>query len=262
MSNLKIIEWNIHGAGGYGNYATPNFVADEILSKKVDIVIIVEFILGNNWDYLRRTLEKDYELFISPYTNNGNQVMVALKKESGFIVKNVVTVNPIDKNKPEFLQVETVLENTPLTIIGARIKTQGNNVEIASQFKFLSDHLRLLKDKKVLCAGDFNVWKNPLSEKLCINSDNIFTPKYSMKPSDYNTLDTWSVVIKNLKTGVVGKSLSDHIIGFGMYSDSIKYNWDFVKKVNGYGNKRPEDYKSELIGFPDHAILFAEFELK
>lgn len=263
MDTVKIIEWNIHGAGGYGNYSTPNFIVNKILSEKVDIVIIVEFIQGNNWGYLGTELEKDYELFISPYSNDRNQVMSALKKESKFIVENVITVNPIDKNKPEFLQIETVFKETPLTIIGVRIKTQGNYSETESQFEFLRNHLMLLSNKNVLCAGDFNVWKNPLSQKLAINLEKIFTPEYSMRPGDFSTLNTWSAVIKKLKNDKGSKALIDHIVGFGMDKKSVKlqYDWDFVTNDNGYGDIKQDEYKSHLIGLPDHAILFAEFKL-
>ena len=30
-NELNIMEWNIHGAAGYGNYSTPFFIADWIL---------------------------------------------------------------------------------------------------------------------------------------------------------------------------------------------------------------------------------------
>ncbi|MCI2105268.1 MAG: endonuclease/exonuclease/phosphatase family protein [Intestinimonas sp.] len=260
---IKIMEWNIHGAGGYGNYAIPNFVADTILYQKVDIAIIVEFVAGKQWDYLKKTLEKTYNLFLSPYISERNQVMIALKKETGFSIKRVLTENPLEKEKPESLQIEAKLDSTSLAIMGVRIKTQGTKEQIASQFEFLKDHLKSLKNTNVLCAGDFNVWKKPLSKKLGIISDNIFTPKYAMEFGDFNTLDTWSAVIRNPKTDVVGKALIDHIvtIGIEMHSDSIVYDWSFVTNGNGYGNRKPEDYKSDLIGLPDHAILFAEFEL-
>lgn len=263
LNKLEIMAWNIHGAGGYGNYAIPNFVADKILNKNVDIAIIVEFITGKGWDYLIGTLEKSYDIFISPYTSGINQVMIALKKEKGFEVKRILTENPIEKEKPEFLQVETKLEGKSFAIIGVRIKTQGTNKQIDSQFEFLKDHLKTLKNSNVLCAGDFNVWKTPLSEKLDITSEYIFTPEYSMVDGDFNTLDTWSAVIKN--SNVVGKALIDHIIAKGVGIKEVidlKYSWDFVSEKNSYGNLKPEDYKSHLVGLPDHAILSATVELK
>lgn len=265
LNKLEIMAWNIHGAGGYGNYAIPNFVADKILNKNVDIAIIVEFITGKGWDYLIGTLEKSYDIFISPYTSGINQVMIALKKEKGFEVKRILTENPIEKEKPEFLQVETELEGKSFAIIGVRIKTQGTNKQIDSQFEFLKDHLKTLENSNVLCAGDFNVWKTPLSKKLKLDITpeyNIFTPEYSMVDGDFNTLDTWSAVIKNSKTNVVGKALIDHIIAKGLGIKDLKYSWDFVSEKNGYGNLKPEDYKSHLVGLPDHAILSATVELE
>jgi endonuclease/exonuclease/phosphatase (EEP) superfamily protein YafD len=191
--------------------------------------------------------------------------MIALKKEKGFEVKRILTENPIEKEKPEFLQVETELEGKSFAIIGVRIKTQGTNKQIDSQFEFLKDHLKTLENSNVLCAGDFNVWKTPLSKKLNITSKYIFTPEYSMVDGDFNTLDTWSAVIKNSKTNVVGKALIDHIIAKGVGIKEVidlKYSWDFVSEKNSYGNLKPEDYKSHLVGLPDHAILSATVELK
>lgn len=47
----------------------------------------------------------------------------------------------------------------------------------------------------------------------------------------------------------------DHIISKGVHINNNDYIWDFVTPNNGYGNLKPEDYKSHLTGFPDHAIL-------
>lgn len=257
---IKIMEWNIHGAGGYENYSIPNFIADTILRKKVDIVIIVEFIAGKGWDRLGKTLGKTYDLFVSPYTDKTNQVMIALKKSTDFEVEKIHTEDPLEREKPEMLQIETKFNGKFLTIIGVRIKTQGTTKQAESQFEFLNDHLKSLGNSYVLCAGDFNVWKNPLSKKLTISTNNIFTPKYSMIPGDFNTLTTWSAVIKKPKTNVIGKALIDHIITISIGMHSAEYNWDFVTFDNGYGNRKPEDYKSDLLGLPDHAILLAELE--
>lgn len=67
-------------------------------------------------------------------------------------------------------------------------------------------------------------------------------------------------VIKN--SNVVGKALIDHIIAKGLGIKDLKYSWDFVSEKNGYGNLKPEDYKSHLVGLPDHAILSATVELE
>lgn len=263
-ATIRVMAWNIHGAGGYGNYAIPNFVADKIISENVDIAVVVEFITGRGWDYLIGTLEKTYDLFISPYTSCRNQVMIALKKEKGFEVKRILTENSVEKEKPEFLHIETELEGKSFSIIGIRVKNQGTDEQIDEQFEFLKVYLKELENTNIVCAGDFNVWRNPLSKKLNISSDYIFTPKYSMMKGNFQTLDNWSAVIKNHKMNVVGKSLIDHIIARGVgirEVNEVKYSWDFITKKNNYGNLKSSDYKSHLVGLPDHAILSATIKI-
>lgn len=267
IESLNFFEWNIHGYGGYGNYAIPNFVADTILEKNADIIILVEFIIGKGWDYFVNTLEKKYNIFVSPYATGRNQVLIALKKGKEFNIKEILTLNPLENGKPEFLRIDLEWKQKPLTIIGVRIKSQGTNQEIASQFSFLEAQLTLLTNTNVLCSGDFNVWKNPLSEKLNLKRLNekaknkfcVSTPKHAMERNNFDSLTTWSSIVKNMY-GKIGKALIDHIIIKGLIVNDPLYSWDFVKERNGYGKLQKEAYKSHLIGLPDHAILTATIE--
>lgn len=269
LDKLKIIEWNIHGAAGYGNYSIPEFVADEIMLQDADIVILTEFVIKCNWDYFRGVLEKKYKLFSSPYISGQNGVLIAIKKDNeDFDINSAMIsseLNTIQTEKPNFLQVTIEYNEKPLTIIGTRIRPRNEQFK-KEQYEILKEHLESLEGK-VICAGDFNVW----SSFIVGNNKG----QWNLKPTDYdfrtptntwsnskyspkNEPSTWSHVGKG-KADILYKSLIDHIVtkGVTIIKEKLNYSWDFVNENNGYGNLNPEDYKSNLVGLPDHAILSA-----
>ncbi|MEE1055764.1 MAG: hypothetical protein UH239_00760 [Acutalibacteraceae bacterium] len=258
---MKFLEWNIHGMGGYGNYSIPCFVADQIILKNVDIAVLVEFFTGCNWNYIRGILEKKYILIVSPYIEGYNQVLIALKKEI-FEIKNVITLNPIDKNKPEFLQVSTDVNGKSLEVIGTRLKTVSGTKN--EQLRFLKNYFDKLNN--FICLGDFNGNVNFLQKELGKNC--IYSPR--VVPKGNNEILRWSYIHKN-KTRInvdhiisnvnILRNISDSLSekeGYKMYA---KYDWGFVNKNNGYGKLNSESHLSHLIGLPDHAILLGEFEI-
>jgi endonuclease/exonuclease/phosphatase family metal-dependent hydrolase len=163
--------------------------------------------------------------------------------------------------KPNFLQIEVELKLTkqPIFIIGTRIRDTDDHTK---QFQALKEHLdNLPKDSKLICAGDFNEWKNHVSNNLG-KSYNVCTPRYDMAVwQNYDTLDKWSAVVRNQKTKKDSKTLIDHIITKNVRVTNEDYLWDFVNKENEYGDLNPEDNKTHLIGLPDHAILIADIEI-
>lgn len=260
---MRMLEWNIHGATGYGNYSIPEFVADEIMERGTEIVILTEFVMLGGWDYLRGVLKKKYKLFCSPYVCEQNGVLIAIRKDISDFDTNSARVssdlNTTQTEKPNFLQVEVnkVKDKQSIFIIGTRIRDTNH----IAQFRALKDHMDSLPEKsKILCAGDFNEWKNHVANKLGRNLT-VFTPSFEMETNDFDTVNTWSAVLKNKATGKTGKALIDHIIAKNIKVTNEEYTWDFVNKSNGYGAAMPEDYKSNMIGLPDHAILTATIEI-
>ena len=75
--SYSFLEWNIQGAGGLSGYTIQKFVADTIIQKNKDIVVLVEFYIGYNFDYIRQRLQNNYFVFISPFLYEHNQVLIA-----------------------------------------------------------------------------------------------------------------------------------------------------------------------------------------
>ena len=63
---IKYLEWNLHAMGGIG-YEIPSFVSKCINS--VDIFALVEFCASNGWEEFKHDLEKEFDLYCSPFVS-------------------------------------------------------------------------------------------------------------------------------------------------------------------------------------------------
>lgn len=259
---MKLIEWNIHGAAGYGNYSMPSFIANTILDLNPDVAILVEFVFAEGWGMVKKSLEKHYYLLSSPYVSGTNGILIAIKKEVAGAGENMELVADLHTEQPElpnFLQVKVLEGNKEINVLGVRIRDDPETNEM--QCKAVSDHIRTLSaNSTIICAGDFNIWNRYVKERIGISDIQVYTPEYTMEPGKFNTLSTWSAVIKG-RYGGSGKALIDHVIVRNANVCKIEYRWDFVNRKNGYGDLKAGDYKSHLSGLPDHAILLAEIEV-
>lgn len=278
--NLKVIEWNIHGAASMGwnnNYTIQEFVVNRIIDadEKADIIILVEFVVAKGWDYLQSKFEENNYIWFMTYISSQNGILIAIKKHiEGLNLEEIkkcegdkisTTMNTGIAEKPDFIQVELkVEEKQPIFIIGTRIRVDsGKNTDddkkVAlkrNQFKELDAYLSKIGSGQVICAGDFNaywpsIWKTKKNTTL---------PKTSQT---YDLHTQWDLAKKQFSyvLPIGTKCTFDHIISRGVAVSNIEYNWDFVSISNGYDNLKAEDYKSHLIGLPDHAILIADIEL-
>lgn len=254
-NEINIMEWNIHGATGYGNYSTPFFVADWIIDYNIDIAILTEFVTGCGWEYLQGRLEKNYAIFVSPYVSKKNQCLIALKKNRGFDVDNVQAITEMNtavKDRPNFLQLNVEYNGTIIKVIGIRIRDFSNQNEWVS----LDEHLSGLENGIVICMGDFNAYWSDKTGTIWKTNRNTTLPN-ACKKFDIETPD-WNLKNNSFSYVLPGKkALSiDSLIYKGVSSvKDFKYEWEFVSKENGYGKLKACDEKSHLIGLPDHAIL-------
>lgn len=254
-NKINIMEWNIHGATGYGNYSTPVFVADWIMENKIDIAILTEFVTGCGWEYLQGRLEKQFALFVSPYISKNNQCLIALKKNIGFSVEQAQVITEmctINKDRPDFLQLNVKYKGTNINVIGTRIRDYSNSNEWLS----LDEHISSLTNEVVICLGDFNAYWSNQSGKIWRTDKNTTLPN-TCKEYDIETPD-WSLLNNSFSYVLPGgkKINIDSLIYRGVsLINEFKYEWNFVSKENGYGKVKPFDEKSHLIGLPDHAIL-------
>ena len=283
MSKLKAMVWNIHGAASTGwsnHYETKKFVVDKIVDINADVIIINEFVVSQGWDYFQQRLEVYNYIWFITYTSGNNGILIAVKKEkldnadsiANQIYQTEIVTTTMDtkiKDKPNFLQVKLNINNKHLYVIGVRIrvllganKTDDEKMNFKNQqLKALKEHLDSIStEAAILCGGDFNAWKNAI-QSVMGSCYSVSTPTYSMRKwQDYSTLDVWSAVPYKDKN----KQLFDHFIS----TTNVKVinpmydGWSFVVSNHiEYKNRQIEDYKSDLVGCPDHDILYSEVEI-
>lgn len=260
--NYTFLEWNVQGAGGYSNYSIPKFVADTIIEKNIDIVVLVEFYIGCNFDYFRQCIQDNYYMFISPFVYEHNQILIALNrnkfKEED--INGIITINPMDEKLPEYLQINIETgQDKVFSIIGARIKANCPE-DKKKQFNFLNEQIRLID--KVICIGDFNV-TNSYAQKF-LTSAEIYGPRtidnvrWSFVHKDGGKRGIDLIAVKNIEVLKNEKDDLSEKEGYEMYA---KYDWNFVNNKNGYGKLTSSDYLPEFTGKPNHAILIGSFEV-
>jgi exonuclease III len=301
---MKLFVWNINQRRS--GQEIPLFVSEEIMNAdkedKADIVVLTEFISAAHKENIEKFIEslnEKYECFYNIDRKDGNGVLIAIRKD--FVRSNNVKINkPIEcmeinnkkqQEQPNFLQLDMIVNEKPISIIGTRIRIgttcRSDLIERREQVLSLIDHIdelkRKEKDKKkyknIIIAGDFNNLKiygkeseYYLTERKHYHGKVLFdTYNYHILKDDFFNYAEMNVSTPESESELtwswVGKGRckpkfkEDHIILKGFKVSDKKYSWDFVKKDNGYGDLKPEDYKSHLVGFPDHAILTADVEL-
>jgi len=287
--------------GWSNQYEIKNFVVDKVVDIKADVIIINEFVVSQGWDYFQQQLVAHNYIWFITHTSGNNGILIAVKKQilnnADSIADQVyqteivtTTMTTKIKDKPNFLQVKLNIGEKELYVIGTRIRVKLDevaarelNIEVRpkqklsdegkdkiqkTQIQFKNQQLKALKehldsispDAAILCGGDFNAWKNPI-QTVMGSRYSVSTPTYRMgKWQDYSTLDVWSAVPYNDKN----KQLFDHFIS----TTNVKVvnpmydGWSFVISNNTeYKDRRIEDYKSDLVGCPDHDILYADIEI-
>lgn len=277
---LKVLTWNINNRAN-NSKSMPLFIANEIVNRTADIVILTEFNITEGWESFKDILEENnYKLFYNKWSNNNaNEILIAIKKRKEIkfkFEKNILIESDI-KEKPDFLEIPIIFEGKVFNIIGNRIRPEKDYTKRRQQLDSLIEHL---KDKEnVLIMGDFN------NSKICgdrnLRYEDVREEYHFTQRGEVSDLyDTYNYhILKDAfkdndftlytpKEGYswVGmgnyKYQQDHIVTKGLYLDESYYDWDFVKFHNGYKNLHEGDYKSDEPGLPDHAILTSVIVIK
>ena len=247
---MKLMGWNINQRANFRNQANlPDLIINEIKRLKVDIAVLTEFYKCVDYeDFISKIESLGYTVFLDPRPAERykNQVLIAVSdKLDVYNEGNIKTFpNEIDSNYPNFLQVTVKYNNAPLTIIGTRMR----DMEKVPQFKILNNYLATLPiENKIICIGDFNALRPYCIKHLnFFNEDNIY-------PDWHNHPDEWSYVFKNYN-----KAQLDLLAVKGLSVTNEKYDWDYLKHSKSYFYA--DDYKSDVVGFPDHAVLVADLK--
>ena len=257
---IKYLEWNLHAMGGNG-YEIPQFVVSYL--KTADVFVLTEFCQKKGWEDFQYALEGEYDIYCSPYsTKRYNQICIGIRKainKKNYKLISVASTNISNINIPEFLQVDVEIENTKLSIIGIRIKTEGDSESKDKQYDYLKEHLQRIK-KEFICLGDFNCTCWTLANKLDIGGNSFFVygPRIKNGYFSYVFQEDKNNDGKN-KHGLDWIIASEGIKVYNNYPDSRQspiatYDWNFVTDGNGYIGKTNNDYLN-IKGLPDHAIL-------
>lgn len=270
---LKIMTSNVHGMAGYGDYKIPvKLISEMILDCRPDLIALTEFYEAEGYSDLELFLGKyNYLSYTTKFKEKENGVLIAVDREKVFA--DSISVNYAIRNTngvlPNFLEVSMKLRlsGKKLHFIGTRIV--DNKTTNKKQFISLKHHIESLgKEAAIFCAGDFNAWGSYLVNKdkwdlkphncelyspgLYIDNNGVYRNTYIN-----NQLAEWSFVQAN-----GARTPLDHIfVSENCSCLYTKYYWGFVNRTNGYGNRTGEDYLSDLIGLPDHAVLLGEVEI-
>lgn len=245
---LNYIEWNGHAMGNY-EYQIPVFISEKIKETQTDVFMLCEFIQGQGFNYFNEEL-KDYKLFISPKaTVRGyNQICIGIRKSLDFELLGVYNIDTTDPFLPEFLHIKIKIEEIILNLIAIRIKTQGNTQQ--KQFAFLKSYLHQIEGA-ILCCGDFNCTclkvQEIIGEVGVVYGPRRFNNKYSYVFQDGNQQALDHIIVRGEKR--VFNPYTDYL-----ESPLATYDFSFVTKHNGYGNKTADSYLSDGE-LPDHALL-------
>ena len=243
---IKYLEWNLHAMGGIKKYEIPSFVSKCVDS--VDIFVLVEFYTSNGWGRFKQDLEKEFDLYCSPFVSKGyNQVCIGVRRNLMYKLIAVKTVDVGDVNRPEFLQVDIEIENKMLSIIGTRIKTESNTK--SDQYEYLKNCFNSID--RFLCLGDFNCDHTTLSRSFSSVAE-VYGPRVVNGYHSFVFKDDNKVGLDWL----VKKGVDSVYNGYQDVKDSpfATYDWSFLTEKNGYLKKQKNNYLG-IRGLPDHAIL-------
>ena len=266
---MKIYEWNIHMAATFScnkGYSIKAWIADEILCDNPDVIVLTEFVVSKGWDYFQGKLEeKEYFWFVSN-TSGKNGILIAIKNNASYDFSSIFNyehdavnnseiffVNKVENEDiillPDFFEIKLKINQKETSIIGVRIR-EGNK---KSQFQALDQYLSKL-NHSVVCVGDFNVywpgiWRTKDNDKLPKTSK-----KYDLYTPKYKDGDNWFSYVHRDGTLVQ----LDHLIT-NIKCSSVKYDWNFVTRQNGYWCIKEASNKPK--GMPDHAILKCDIDI-
>ena len=295
IGTLKVMEWNIGARTGRPGYSVPvNLIVNQVLEQRPDIFVLTEFVQAGGWLDLKEILAREYDLSISPYQPHQNGICIGIRKGSGICVSENENARS-DAGGPDFHEVVVRINGKPVSVIGTRIRIGADSRKISEQKRRFEQFLRLVEHiaplENVLVLGDFNN-SRILGDEHETDAKKIACA-YEGKASLYHNFQKMQAALME-KTGgkfslrtaegpmpSVGafwdgrnrkasapepnedqRHKYDHIItNADLGVQEVKYDWKFVKS---YGREKFEDGEHPDIraGFPDHAILLAEIDLR
>lgn len=255
--------WNINQRAGSNKNLFPNLIFDELMKRKLDIIVLTEFYESDNsQELILNLINEHYTVRTSKFDVNSNQILIAVNNE---LIASEIHVQYFDNvnTLPNLLH----LKINDMNIIGTRIKIAGYSksksqnkvnqdfIDRRNQLKKLIDFTSNLEGH-TLILGDFNNGKHSEYDidKTYKGVAREYFNYYLLK-KDFESKN-FIVHTPNESYSWKGNSNNhcklDHIITNAVSEVSdLKYDWDFINN---------SDYK-EQVGYPDHAILSATISI-
>lgn len=251
---VKVLEWNINQKH-LSN--TPAMVIIEIMRQNADIIVLTEFYKTLNYfDVIVTPLQEyGYCVFLDsrPAKNNIRQVLIAIRKN--IIANQYIEVQELPDNEanikdgrfPNFLRVDVVMEDIPITIIGTRIrvwKSAGREERLHRQNQFLELLKQIPEDRRVVILGDMNISNNP---------------EYKRENSEWHYDNIYQKFLSD-------KKLTLCVPNKGNSPTGSNWKLDHLIISNGITLEEPAQYAErsswpKRINYPDHAILTATIKM-
>lgn len=259
--SINIGCWNINQRAGSQNTNIPALVFEELMKRKLDIIVLTEFYESDNsQELILNLINEHYTVRTSKFDVNSNQILIAVNNE---LIASEIHVQYFDNvnTLPNLLH----LKINDMNIIGTRIKIGGyckNQNKVNKDFIDRRNQLKKLIDftsnleGHTLILGDFNNGKHSEYDidKTYKGVAREYFNYYLLK-KDFES-ENFIVHTPNESYSWKGNSNNhcklDHIITNAVSEVSdLKYDWDFINN---------SDYK-EQVGYPDHAILSATISI-
>lgn len=274
---LSMMFWNIHGAASAGwsnGYEIPKFVVDKIMDEKKDVIILCEFVISKGWDYLQEQLEKNGYIWMISAQSGRNGMLMAFSSKvvNPKILKNNIHKRETvlstlgDTTESDYFDVCLEIDEKRVHFIDTRIMNllgertkEEKEIFKKKQMKEIEKYFSTIpSDEAFICAGDWNMYSTQLGDNIN-HLYRVKMPKWTKeKEGDLKSLDTWSFVCSN-----GNKLVLDYLLYKNVSIETIHYDgWTFVEENEAiYHNRKKDEYKSDLLGLPDHDILYMDVKL-
>lgn len=274
---IKIVEWNINQrTNKYDKNKIPNWIKDELVKyQKADIIVLTEFFKTENWEEIVSGLS-EYNVFVTDNSkNHQSDVLIAIKKKLRIVnIKDIQST--LQNNNPNFLRVDTEINDKLVSIIGVRIRIESiKRKDYKSDNEYYEAFEKEKKNRRdqnsiilrhvchiknpVVIMGDFNNFKREYEDKVwCLKE-----VKKLYEHNNFTLNDVKGSSIFQEKYSNEGSECAeDHIITKGLTAYDQEYTRDFMSRTGRediYHEKK--DFENIKSPYPDHAILNAKLKL-
>ena len=258
----KIIGWNINQRSGMGS-RIPEWVEDELLEQKADIIVLTElYKVGNIEKFRNKMKASGYEYAI---THNGagmNEVGILWRKELyTLIAVDDSVVSKAGNNAPNLLIVDLEdRHHNRITVAGFRIRIVEHR-ERAKELQAVMDKVEQYQNPVIMVADGNNLRRG--TEETAWNLK-VMDEMLRASGFQRNTPDGSSIFGEHSDNGKAYEFAEDHIIGRNVKITMEPYDRDFVRRAQHiylhgkdfqWINFEIGETESILPGFPDHAIV-------